>query len=343
MDRRIPTTRAKSVSYTDEIVRTLWNYRNLHFRYRDEIFDSSHVSRTRPPVFKPSHEVENLVIKPCATEQERNRLESLLPKWQRHKWFRSMKSSQALAQSVFGNLYLSDKLQCLDGLKSDDGQPLFAPRHDRGGERYCELEHRVHHLGEDPKRCTSVDVLLGAKYKVAIECKLTEEGIGACSRPQLKPHETSYETQFCNGGYERQRGRTKLCSLSEIGVKYWEFVPCIFKWSAESAVSPCPLNSTYQLVRLLLAVCVQPDGSIRTDSGHVVLLYDERSPTFGQNGKGFKAWNEVKSFLNLPELLQKCTWQQVAASIRQSPGMTWLADDLEQKYGIIGNKTQKTA
>jgi hypothetical protein len=323
-----------SLKYADELVRTLWNYRGLHFRDRDDIFDCTHISRTRPPVFQPSHARENLLYKPCATEKECKKLEALLPASKRHRWFRSMKSSQALAQSVFGNLYLSDKLSCLDALKGDDGQSLFAPTTEQNGNRYCQLEHEVHHLGEYPSRCTSIDVLLGAEYKVAIECKLTEPDVGACSRPQLKPDDASYESQFCDGCYERQRGRTRLCSLSEIGVRYWDFVPLLFNWSADSALNPCPLNTTYQLVRSMLAICVHPDGTVRTDSGHVVLLCDERNPAFGPNGKGFKAWNEVKSALKMPELLQKCTWQEVATAISRCPEIGWLADGLKRKYGF---------
>lgn len=44
------------------IVRTLWDYRGLHFRERDEIFDSSQVSRTRPPVFLPRHAEDTYAI-----------------------------------------------------------------------------------------------------------------------------------------------------------------------------------------------------------------------------------------------------------------------------------------
>jgi hypothetical protein len=323
------------MNYLDELVGNFWVYRRLQFSNRDLIFETASVSRTRPPVFHQRFAGENLLYAPSTSKDERRHLELLLPVSKRHKWFRSMKSSQALTQSVFGNLYLSEKLNCLDALKGDAGRSLFAPIEKQNGKRHCKLEYEIQHLGEDPKRCTSVDVLIGTDYKIGIECKLTEDKVGACSRPELKPNDDRYERQFCNGRYELQRGRTEFCPLSEIGIKYWRFVPNLFKWSADAALNPCPLNSNYQLVRSVLAICVQPDGSVRTDCGHVVLLYDERNPAFGQNGKGLKAWKDVKAALKVPELLQKCTWQQVAASLRRCPEMMWLAKGLMCKYGLV--------
>ena len=38
-------------------------------------------------------------------------------------------------------------------------------------------------------------------HQVAIECKLLETGVGACSRPSLTPDDPEYEVQFCNGSY----------------------------------------------------------------------------------------------------------------------------------------------
>ncbi len=153
MSARIRGSGGLSLNYENVIVGTLWDYRGLHFCKRDEIFDRNQISKTRPPVFLPRHAGENLLYNPSATSEERKELELLLPLSKRHRWFRSMKSSQALAQSVLGNLYLSKRLHCLDSLKGDDGQPLFATKTGQN-ERSCWFEEPVRHLGEDPKRCT---------------------------------------------------------------------------------------------------------------------------------------------------------------------------------------------
>ena len=99
-----------------------------------------------------------------------------MTKTERHRWFRSFKSSQALAQSVFGALGSFDRLDLLDGVVAECGRPAFIE--DTRGASFV-LEHEVRSLGE-PKP-TSIDVLLEAGSKrVAVECKLTERKFGVC-------------------------------------------------------------------------------------------------------------------------------------------------------------------
>jgi hypothetical protein len=57
-------------------------------------------------------------------------------------------------------------------------------------------------------------------------------------------------------------------------IRYWEYVPQLFHWSALTDVDPCPLAQTYQLVRNLLAVSVKPDGAFDTNNAHVLVIYD---------------------------------------------------------------------
>ena len=40
----------------------------------------------------------------------------------------------------------------------------------------------------------------------------------------------------------------------------------------------CPLQGTYQLARNVLAACVQPDGTVDANSGHALVIYDDRNP-----------------------------------------------------------------
>jgi hypothetical protein len=171
-------------------------------------------------------------------------------------------------------------------------------------------------------------------YRVAVECKLLEEDVGNCSRPQLRPGYPNYEQQYCDGGYKIQRDRDKRCSLSNIGVKYWSFIPELFNWSADVDHDPCPLNSTYQLVRNLLSVCVSRTGDVSLDSGHAVLLYDDRNPAFQEGGKGMAAWNNVRAALKKPSLMQKCTWQEILSCLRDDASLDWLAKGLTEKYGF---------
>jgi hypothetical protein len=239
-----------------------------------------------------------------------------------------MASSQALAQSVFGNLMVYGKLGALDGLVADDGKPLFARL--PAFKRDCKLEAEVDYLGEKKWGQTSIDVLLNGVYRIAVECKLSEEDVGCCSRPELKDTDPSY----CDGNYSLRRGREDRCSLTASGVKYWTYIPELFTWAADRDHSPCPVRATYQLVRNLLAVCVRPNGEVHLDSGHVVLLYDEENPAFWEDGDAMKAWQTVRATLKNPSLMQRCSWRQIVGCLRNNHEMDWLTSALGEKYGF---------
>jgi hypothetical protein len=239
-----------------------------------------------------------------------------------------MASSQALAQSVFGNLTVSGKLGALDELVGDDGKPLFVRL--PASKRDCKLEAEVDHLGEKKWGQTSIDVLFNGEYRIAVECKLSEEHVGCCSRPELQDSDPSY----CDGSYSLQHDRTVRCSLTESGIKYWTYIPQLVDWPADQDHFPCPLHATYQLVRNLLAICVRPNGTVHLDSGHVVLLYDERNRAFWGDGDGMKAWQNVRAALRKPSLLQRCSWQKIVGCLRNKHEMDWLTDALAEKYGF---------
>ncbi|PKO06685.1 MAG: hypothetical protein CVU41_06185 [Chloroflexi bacterium HGW-Chloroflexi-3] len=48
-------------------------------------------------------------------------------------------------------------------------------------------------------------------------------------------------------------------------MKYWGSVPELFKWKNDEDLTPCPLFRNYQLVRNVLKIGVQPDGSVSLD------------------------------------------------------------------------------
>ena len=316
-------------SYREAIVARFWRYQKEAFRDRPEIFERPDMGNGRPPVFLHHAADSNVIMAPHISGVDRSRLLREIPPRERHRWFRSMSSSQAIALSVFGNLKVYGHLDLLNGLHDEQGRPIF------GDETIISenfrMEYTVDSL-EEP-RPTSLDALITGKHSVAIECKLTEPEVGSCSRPNLTDKDSNYKKDFCDGTYTVQRGRTSRCSLTEIGVKYWDHIPRVFNWPADVDWAPCPLRANYQLVRNLLAVSV-PSDSMLSRAGHVVLVYDERNPAFQKDGKGNIAYEETKNALREPKRLRRCSWQQLARAIREEKCLSWLSGQLEAKYGI---------
>jgi hypothetical protein len=114
---------------------------------------------------------------------------------------------------------------------------------------------------------------------------------------------------------------------------YWKYIPELFKWGDTDDLTPCPLNKNYQLVRNILAACVRSNG-IASTNGHVVLIYDERNPSFQEGGDGFKSFTETREALKNPSLLRKCSWQRITNHLRSNRILPWLTDQLKQKYGL---------
>lgn len=312
--------------YKADLNQRYWEYQKSQFGDGQRFFDPSYTQDEGPPVFLPHEEWRNVIINPAACQQEISTLLTLIPKPKRHKWFRSMNSSQALAQSILGNLALYKLLHCLTELQDDDGQSLFG-KAQLDFENFA-MEFEVDYLGE--LRPTSLDAYVRGNYRVAIECKFTEADVGTCSRPRLTPR----DSEHCDGTYTKQKGRKERCPLTKIGVLYWRYVPHLFRWPSDSDLSPCPLNENYQLVRNILAVGVNADGTVSLDDGHVVLIYDERNPAFQQGGKGFAAYMETKAALRQPTMLRKCSWQRLVQHIRHKGLLPWLTEQLALKYGL---------
>jgi hypothetical protein len=313
----------------DTMVDRFWRYHGEAFHNCPEIFERPDMGDGRPPVFLPHAAEFNVLMAPGISEADRSRLlREILPR-ERHRWFRSMSSSQAIALSVFGNLKVYGLLGLLNELYDEQGHPIFGD--DAITSENFRMEYKVDFLGEP--RPTSLDALITGKHPVAIECKLTEPDVGSCSRPNLTISDSNYEKDFCDGTYKVQKGRTSRCSLSEIGVKYWSHIPVVFKWTADANLSPCPLRANYQLVRNLLAVSV-PSDAMPSGAGHVVLVYDERNPAFQKGGKGYEAYEDTRNALREPERLTRCSWQQIAGLIRMDKRLSWLTDQLKAKYGI---------
>jgi hypothetical protein len=323
---------SQTMAYKAELSQRYWEYQKIQFPAWHEFFDRSRAENMRPPVFRVHEAWRNVIVRPDASQQETDRLLALLPESDRHKWFRSMNSSQALAQSVLGNLAVHDCLSSLIQLEDDEGLALLGTA--QASSANFAMELKINHLGEKAGRHTSLDGHLGGDHRVAIECKFTESEVGRCSRPGLRPARPTYESEHCNGNYSKQRTRRERCSLTEIGVLYWKYIPHLFRWNSDQDLTPCPLAADYQLVRNILAVGVSPNGRVSSDNGHVVLFYDERNPSFQEGGKGSIAYNDTKLALWEPTMLRKCSWQRITKHLRNEGTLSWLTEQLALKYGL---------
>jgi hypothetical protein len=312
-------------TYMAELLDVMWGYRGSRFAGNDGVFDRPAPSKMRPPVFQRGEEERNLILKKDAPAGVNQAVIAAGPVESRHRWFRSMKSSQALTQSVFANLIHHGKLPLLAGLKTEDGETAFFD--EAPGAESVQLEYEVGHLGEP--RSTSVDLLIEAPARVAVECKLTEWEVGSCSRPLMEDEDARY----CDGQYRRQGGRTNRCQLTEIGVRYWQEIPRLFDWKADQDLTPCPLRFTYQLARNILAACIGPDGQIGADA-HALLVYDARNPAFAAKGAGMRAWQQARSALKEPERVRRLSWQRLIGRLAEDGELGWLVDELGAKYGL---------
>ncbi len=193
-------------SYNDQLVVRMQSY--AHERFDAALFETSSDPH-RPPVFLAEHATCNLLLPPDADLA--SSVVKMVPAAARHRWFRSMKSSQALTQSVFGALAATSQLAALGALTAECGRSAFT---ETPNLLHMTLEQNVNWLGEP--RPTSIDVCFESpQYRIAVECKLSESVFGACSRPRLPRDDPSY----CDGTYTVQHGRRARCALTALNVQ----------------------------------------------------------------------------------------------------------------------------
>ncbi len=316
-------------SYKDELLSRYWAYQKEFFPNFEALFDPKYHSIGSPPVFLVNQAWQNVIVNPSASEVESRRLLASVPSWAHHKWFRSMNSSQALAQSVLGNLAIHDQLNCLSDLSDDAGETLLGEANTSPGN--FSMEHKVAYLGEP--HSTSLDAFFSGSYQVAVECKFTEAEFGGCSHTLPKVNASGLVTIACNGEYAHQNGHVQRCVLAEKKVKYWDYVPYLFDWRNDVDLVPCPLNKNYQLVRNVLSACVR-NGIASPEHGHALVLYDERNPAFQAGGKALAGYTETRDALQVPQSLRKCSWQRLIGHLRDLSILPWLTDSLRLKYGL---------
>lgn len=131
--------------YTDILTQHLWSYRAAAFSNQDELFDERRSRLPNLPVFTEEAYHRNVIVPddPALAAE----VLKLVPREKRNKWFRSMKSSQALALSVFGNLKVLNRTRCLSVVAADDDS---VPAFGRGPiePSNLELEHDVSSMNE---------------------------------------------------------------------------------------------------------------------------------------------------------------------------------------------------
>ena len=305
-------------NYEESVRQTLWTWACQN--HQGEL-DEKH---NRVPVLAGGSASENILTPQDVSKAQVIR--DAISQNQRHRWFRSLKSSQALAQSVFGALYAFDRLDLLQDVHAECGQPAFLE--DRNDWTLC-LEYEMDNLREP--RPTSVDVLLsGPEKRVAIECKFTEQEFGTCSRPRLP----CSNEQHCNRNYQVQRQRCKRCALTEIGIRYWDYLPHLFNWPSDQDHEPCPFGKVYQLARNALAAALTPHGELDLTGGHALVVYDARNPKFQSDGKATKQWNQAISECRVPGFLRRLSWQRLMTAISHAPELKYLVKRVGKKYGI---------
>ena len=312
------------VGYEDALHRTLWLWADKH--HRDELDGGPRLKR--PPVLATGAESRNVLVP--SQRSMADGIRAALPEGRRHRWFRSLKSSQALTQSVFGAIQAFDRLDLLQDVPAECGRQAFYEDADGWT---LDLEHSLRGLGEP--RPTNVDVLAGGPgVRVAVECKLTEGEFGTCSRPRLRPGDETWPEQYCNGSYTVQHRRRSRCALTEIGIRYWDHLPRLFDWPDDRDHEPCPFGETYQLARNALAATLTPDGRIDPGRGHVLVVYDARNPGFRGEARAERQWKAVVASCRVPGLVRRVSWQRLMAAIENTQELAYLVDGVAEKYGL---------
>lgn len=251
-------------------------------------------------------------------------LSLLLPPERRHRWFRSLTSSQALALSVLGNVAKRAELEILSSLICDDSASLS----DESGPFWFYAFEFTPWWLELGKRKTQIDLyLVSNTRRIAIECKLTEADIGTCDFVQKGRGHSAFSSL---PGYE-------VCSrVRQNGAKYWIY------WSQLSDLSfpqacpdRCPIYKTYQLARNVMAAAVNPADATVDGRGSALLLYDARNPAFKVEEGGPQIARDTRGLLKDPSLLRSANWQSLARLLDSAGGYEDLLAFMKDKYGIF--------
>jgi hypothetical protein len=311
-------------SYIAALRKQFAEYRNVRFAGQEHLFEDR--AEGEAVVWAAAHQDKNVMVPSCQPSL-REQIICKIPVAQRHQHFASMQSSQALTQTVFGVIEVLSDLSLLSGVKAEDGRSAFGPAL---AKTKLVFEKKISTLGENSRRATSVDVWFDGPYRVAVECKLGERDFGSCSRTRLEAHDPHH----CNGNYVLQGGREDRCSLTHVGVKYWDFSERAFGWSPNEDHIPCPMREPYQLARNVLAACVTRDGVFDENIGHALVIYDCRNPSVAKDGLGDGQWQQISQAIKIPGVIRRLSWQSLIDQFPHDGIFAWLQAELNAKYGL---------
>ena len=157
--------------------------------------------------------------------------------------------------------------------------------------------------------------------------------VDICSRPQVRPTDRKFEEKHCDGNYRIQHGRRERGALTEIGIRYWAYLPDLFDRAADRDLRPCPFSEVYQLARNALAATVTASG-FDPNSGHVLVVYDTRNSQFAAGGVAGRQYESAISACRAPGLIRRLSWQRLVGAFTCAPEFGYLVAGLEGKYGI---------
>jgi len=158
-------------------------------------------------------------------------------------------SAQALALDVFGTLKSArSRDRICDHL-------AIPPEMPEGGPWDIHLDYIApDNTLREAQHKSQLDVLLqGKRSLIAIECKFAETRLEPCGQTAR----TGKGLVRCTGNYETQvnpaNGRTALCALTGKNMRYREYIPRVFRLSADGPHRPCPFAGPwYQWMRTLV-------------------------------------------------------------------------------------------
>ena len=163
-------------------------------------------------------------------------------------------------------------------------------------------------------------------------------GIRHLLTPAPAPGDGTWSEQYCDGSYRVQHHRRSRCALTEIGIRYWEYLPCLFDWPADYDHEPCPLGETYQLARNALAATLTPDGELDPGKGHVLVVYDARNPEFQGDGRAERQWKAVIATCRVPGLVRRLSWQRLMVAVAHTAdtdvSRRWCGEEIRPGTGL---------
>ncbi|MCC7358631.1 MAG: hypothetical protein IT317_04095 [Anaerolineales bacterium] len=172
----------------------------------------------------------------------------------------------------------------LDALATELGLPADGPW--QVDLEWCDRENA---LGES--QSTPMDVVLRSpRLLLSVECKFAELDGGVCKQTKRGKHLPAQ----CSGRYAEQvnprNGLQARCALSAKGMRYWDWVPRIFKVNPETDHQPCPFAGPwYQWMRLMTITAAVAEREARQPAFAVVYVDATRLPMARKDWTAFRA------------------------------------------------------